>query len=250
MLSLLLINPIWPSAIWKENRCELQRYHHPISCPKKGKFDRRTFRSQVITIGNSRTYLLGASRRDLGLMRFKITPGCRVFDSGVVYYVPEMWYYVPRTFFFVSELLSFLRLLIEGVSFLPADSSETLGIWTLSVVPCSMNKVHSVNYDRFSTMSSNSALCESWSWSVWKRDLTDPTSGFFLKDRRTENNLSEITFGEKKSVQAFRLYIIRLLFQPYIANIGVWTVSFLLCIMKANSVLCSYEIACPIVYTQ
>ena len=60
---------------------------------KKGKFDRRTFPSQVITIGNTRTYVLDDTKRDLLHKAFKITPECRIFDDGKIYYVKEVWYW-------------------------------------------------------------------------------------------------------------------------------------------------------------
>ena len=63
---------------------------------KKGKFDQQSFRSQIITIGNTRTCLLDVTKRDLLHKACTITPECIIYDNGKVYYVKEIWYW-PRS---------------------------------------------------------------------------------------------------------------------------------------------------------
>lgn len=60
--------------------------------PKKGKLDRRSFACQVHDYDKYRLYLLKNTRRDLTLMNFAMTVGCRIFDNGVCYPIQEIHY--------------------------------------------------------------------------------------------------------------------------------------------------------------
>ena len=62
---------------------------------KKGKYDRRSFNCQLITVNNTRTYLLDNTKNDLLLKHFTLAPGNRVFDGDKTYYIKEIWYW-PR----------------------------------------------------------------------------------------------------------------------------------------------------------
>ena len=69
---------------------------------KKGKYDRRTFRCQLITVGNTRTYLLDNTKNELHLMRFTPAPGNRVFDGEKTYYIKEIWYWPRPKYVFIA----------------------------------------------------------------------------------------------------------------------------------------------------
>ena len=69
---------------------------------KKGKLDVRSFKSQLITIGNTRTYLLDTTKRDLLHTYFTITPGCTITDDGHYYVVRDVWYYRRPKYVFLT----------------------------------------------------------------------------------------------------------------------------------------------------
>ena len=69
---------------------------------KKGKYDVRSFKSQLITIGNTRTYLLDATKRDLLHTYFTVTPGCTITDDGHYYVVRDVWYYRKPKYVFLT----------------------------------------------------------------------------------------------------------------------------------------------------
>ena len=69
---------------------------------KKEKLDARSFKSQLITIGNTRTYLLDATKRDLLHTYFTLAPGCKVFDDNHQYIVKEIWYYHRPKYVFLT----------------------------------------------------------------------------------------------------------------------------------------------------
>ena len=69
---------------------------------KKGKLDVRSFNSQLITIGNTRTYLLDATKRDLLHKAFTVAPGCQVIDDGHCYIVRDVWYYHRPKYVFLT----------------------------------------------------------------------------------------------------------------------------------------------------
>lgn len=69
---------------------------------KKGKPEKRTFTCQLITIGNTRTYVLDNTKRDLQRTNFKIAPGCKVFDDGVVYRVDSISYWPRPKYVFIT----------------------------------------------------------------------------------------------------------------------------------------------------
>lgn len=69
---------------------------------KKGKIDQHSFDCQVITIGNTRTYVLDETKRDLLHMNFAIAPGCKVFDDGVTYRIKDISYWPRPKYVFIT----------------------------------------------------------------------------------------------------------------------------------------------------
>ena len=59
---------------------------------KKRKLDQRLFTCQVFEHGNQRFYSLDDTKRDLGLKRFSLDEGCRVFDNGICYPIQRIYY--------------------------------------------------------------------------------------------------------------------------------------------------------------
>lgn len=69
---------------------------------KKGKPDQRTFTCQLITIGNTKTYVLDDTKRDLLHMRFELAPGCKVEENGAHYRIQEIWYSPRPKYVFIA----------------------------------------------------------------------------------------------------------------------------------------------------
>ena len=69
---------------------------------KKGNYDRHSFNCQVITIGNTRTYVLDETKSDLLHKAFSIAPGNRVFDGEKTYYIREIWYWPRPKYVFIT----------------------------------------------------------------------------------------------------------------------------------------------------
>ena len=59
---------------------------------KKGKLDQRSFTCQILDYGDQRIYALDDTKRDLGLKRFTLTEGCRIFDDGACYFIENIFY--------------------------------------------------------------------------------------------------------------------------------------------------------------
>ena len=60
---------------------------------KKDKLDQRSFSCQILELGKTRTYVLDETKNDLTRKRFSLTPGCRVFDDGVMYIIQDIHYW-------------------------------------------------------------------------------------------------------------------------------------------------------------
>ena len=59
---------------------------------KKGKLDQRVLACQVYEDGAARLYILDETKNDLVRRHFSISPGCRIIDDGVTYYIEEVQY--------------------------------------------------------------------------------------------------------------------------------------------------------------
>ena len=69
---------------------------------KKGKPEKRKFNCQLITIGNTRTYVLDKTRSDLQRTNFKIAPGCKVFDNDVLFRINSIFFWPRPTYVFIK----------------------------------------------------------------------------------------------------------------------------------------------------
>ena len=96
---------------------------------KKGKLDVRSFKSQLITIGNTRTYLLDATKRDLLHTYFTVTPGCTITDAGHCYVVRDVWYYRRPKYVFLTGKLCFAPSLRRRLFFCLPRFTHTFDVY-------------------------------------------------------------------------------------------------------------------------
>ena len=59
---------------------------------KRDTINLHAFRCQLITIGNTRTYLLSETKRELERRHIFLLPGCKIIDDGVAYRIFDVWY--------------------------------------------------------------------------------------------------------------------------------------------------------------
>ena len=71
-----------------------------ITITPKGDAEQHSFECQLVTIANTRTYVLDNSKRNNNLSDF--TPGCKVFDQCVLYRIKEIWYSPDSRYAFLN----------------------------------------------------------------------------------------------------------------------------------------------------
>lgn len=59
---------------------------------KRNTVNSYAFRCQLITVGNTRTYLLSETKRELERRHIFLLPGCKIIDDGVAYRILDIWY--------------------------------------------------------------------------------------------------------------------------------------------------------------
>ena len=62
------------------------------------KTEQHSFECQVVIIGNDRNYVLDNTSQNLS----DFTPGCKVFDQGVLYRIKEIWYSPDSRYAFLN----------------------------------------------------------------------------------------------------------------------------------------------------
>ena len=62
------------------------------------KTEQLSFECQVVMIGNDRTYVFDNTTQNLSAF----TPGCKVFDDGVLYRIKEIWYSPDSRYAFLN----------------------------------------------------------------------------------------------------------------------------------------------------
>ena len=62
------------------------------------KTEQHSFECQVVIIGNDRNYVLDSTTQNLS----DFTPGCKVFDDGVLYRIKEIWYSPDSRYAFLN----------------------------------------------------------------------------------------------------------------------------------------------------
>ena len=62
------------------------------------KTEQHSFECQLVIIGNDRNYVLDNTVQNLS----DFTPGCKVFDDGVLYRIKEIWYSPDSRYAFLN----------------------------------------------------------------------------------------------------------------------------------------------------
>ena len=62
------------------------------------KTEQHSFECQLVMIGNDRNYVLDNTSQNLSAF----TPGCKVFDQGVLYRIKEIWYSPDSRYAFLN----------------------------------------------------------------------------------------------------------------------------------------------------
>ena len=62
------------------------------------KTEQHSFECQLVMIGNDRNYVLDNTSQNLS----DFTPGCKVFDDGVLYRIKEIWYSPDSRYAFLN----------------------------------------------------------------------------------------------------------------------------------------------------
>ena len=73
-----------------------------ISIQPKVTTQLRSYESQVVSIGNVRTYVLDNTKQDQTDNLSDLSPGYKVFDDGVLYRIKEIWYSPDSRYAFLN----------------------------------------------------------------------------------------------------------------------------------------------------
>ena len=71
-----------------------------ITITAKGNAEQHSFECQVVTIADTRTYVLANTKRNNNLSDF--APGCKVFDDGKLYRIEKIWYSPSPLYAFIA----------------------------------------------------------------------------------------------------------------------------------------------------